>query len=257
MEEQTVEALIGRCFRPELLLPLAAARALYAGLPEKSPGLAGSTTRKGAYPDEVAAVMANVRDHFRPSGFSMSPDSLTTLIELVKAAGWTRVLEFGAGVSTFALPALVPQPLRYLSIEEDAGYAASIRAGLAVGGEKYGDVDIAQLDPGTSKIKVSLVGGKTIRAVRFEKLAETVRDAFGAHPPQIVIIDGPSSRMRWGRYAALIDLLDLLPKGTVVLLDDALRHREVNILNAWSNHPRIDVRGIYCLGTGTGISILK
>jgi hypothetical protein len=104
-------------------------------LPEKSPALPGSRNIKGAYSEDVAAAIAGVRDHFPPSNFSMSPEGLSALI------------------------ALVPQPLHYLSIDEDAAYAASIRRGVSIGGARYGGVQVTQLEIVPSDTKVTLVGG--------------------------------------------------------------------------------------------------
>jgi hypothetical protein len=34
--------------------------------------------------------------------------------------------------------------------------------------------------------------------MRFGNVVNAVRAAFGENPPQLVIVDGPKSRMRWG-----------------------------------------------------------
>lgn len=90
-------------------------------------------------------------------------------------------------------------------------------------------------------------------AASFQGLRHTLKAAFGAVPPELVLIDGPSGRARWGRFAALADIADLLAPGTIIMLDDALRYREVSILDEWRNRELIEMEGIFCMGTGLAV----
>lgn len=250
-----IEAALASQFSATLRLPLDAALALYGGMVEKSPGLTLTTKKRTPqYGGRINEIIAG-QSVFVPSGYSMSADSLEAVAGFVQAAGITRVLEFGAGVTTIVLPKLLGGRLeRYLSIEEDAAYAATL-APLLTGDAAYDKVTISQLqvdDEIGPKITRRDVG--TFRAASFKGLREVVEETFGNAPPQLVLIDGPSGRARWGRFAALADIATLLPEGTCILLDDALRYREVAILDEWRTQELAEVEGIYCLGTGIGVA---
>lgn len=242
-------------FPAHLRMPLDVALALYGGMESKSPGLT-LTTRKRTpvYSGEVADILGG-QSAFVPSGFSLSAASLQAVADFVREAGISRVLEFGAGVTTIVLPKLLGDSLRmYVSVEEDADYAATLRPVLAAD-PAYRRVSIARLDfseePGTP---ITRDGVGSFHATSFKGLRETVQAAFAENGPELVLIDGPSRRARWGRFNALADIVDLLPRGTLILLDDALRHREVGILDEWRRRGLAEIDGIVCLGTGIGLA---
>jgi len=250
-----IQRALATHFPAALRLPLDAALALYGGMATKTPGLTLTTKKRTPnYTGEVGEIIAG-QNAFVPSGYSMSADSLDAVAGFVRAAGITRVLEFGAGVTTIVLPKLLDRRLEcYISVEEDAAYAATL-APLLAEDPAYRKVAIAQLaidDDGGPEVTRRDAG--TIRTASFKGLSQVVQEAFAGAPPQLVLIDGPSGRARWGRFAALADIAALLPQGTCILLDDALRYREVAILDEWRRRALAEVEGIYCLGTGLAVA---
>jgi predicted O-methyltransferase YrrM len=246
---------IARHFPASLCLPLDAALALYKGMANKTPGLTLQTrNRTPIYSDEVARIIAG-QSAFSPSGYSMRGDSLDAVSGFIRDAGISRVLEFGPGVSTLVLPRLFEGQIeRYVCIEENLEYAANLMAAFA-GRATYDAVSIQCLELSEEKgPEVNRHDTGPFRAASFLGLSEAVKSAFGAQPPGLVLIDGPSRQARWGRFAALADLMELLPPGTVILLDDALRYREVSILDEWRSRELVEVDGIFCLGTGLAVA---
>ena len=69
-----------------------------------------------------------------------------------------------------------------------------------------------------------------------------------------MLIDGPSGRARWGRFAALADIAALLRQATCIFLDDALRYREASIPDEWRSQALVEVDDIYGVGTGLGVA---
>ena len=246
---------LARHFPASLCLPLDAALALYKGMANKTPGLTLQTrSRTPVYSDEAARIIAG-QSVFSPSGYSMRGDSLDAVAGFIRDASISRVLEFGPGVSTLVLPRLFHgQVDRYLCIEENPDYAASLVAAF-VGQAAYGAVSIQCLCLSEENgPEVNRPDTGPFRAASFQGLRQAVTSAFGARPPEVLLIDGPSGRARWGRFAALADLFELLPPGTVILLDDALRYREVSILDEWRSRELVEVDGIFCMGTGLAVA---
>lgn len=58
---------------------------------------------------------------------------------------------------------------------------------------------------------------------------------------QLVICDGPPGATRGGRYGLLPVMGDRLPAGSVILLDDATRAGEAEVLRRWSTEAKMDV----------------
>lgn len=246
---------LAKHFPAHLRMPLDVALALYGGMESKSPGLTLTTSKRPpVYAGEFADILGG-QSAFVPSGFSLKAPSLSAVAHFVREASISRVLEFGAGVTTIVLPKLLGAGLRmYVSVEEDADYAATLRPVLAAD-DAYRRVSIARLDfsedPGTL---ITRDGVRSFHATSFKGLRETVQAAFAERGPELVLIDGPSRRARWGRFTVLADIVDLLPRGTLILLDDALRHREVGILDEWRRRGLAEIDGIVCLGTGIGLA---
>lgn len=242
-------------FPAHLRMSLDVALALYGGMQSKSPGLTlAIRKRTPVYTGEIADVLAG-QSGFVPSGFSLSAASLEAVANFTREAGISRVLEFGAGVTTIVLPKLLGEGLRmYLSIEEDEAYAATLRPVLKAD-PAYRRVSIARLDlSAEAGTAVTRAGAGSFNATSYRGLRETVQAAFAENGPELVLIDGPSRRARWGRFAVLADIAELLPRGTLILLDDALRHREVGILDEWRRRGIAEVDSILCVGTGIGLA---
>lgn len=243
-------------FPAELLIPLPAIQALYDSFEQKSPGLAKRAQVRSQYPEDVESILARAQPAFTASAFSMSADSLVFVRRLFEAAQFETVLEFGAGVTTFALPPTLPNSARYISIDEDETYAAGIRSKVA---ELYPDrkIDVLSLTPAKSPTLRIALPERRVRPRSLVGLRDALMGLSLTKPPDVVIIDGPSRRVPWGRYTAVADISSLLPAGTIILLDDALRHREVSILGAWQRAGLVDVLGVYCIGTGTALAVRR
>jgi predicted O-methyltransferase YrrM len=249
------EAALARHFPKGLCVPLDAALALYAGMASKSPGLALHPKSSDPGYGGLAAEILASQDAFAASGYSLRGDSLEAVAGLIGDAGLCRVLEFGPGVSTLVLPRRFEGQIEtWLSIEENAEYAARLATALA-GHPAYGVVSLQCLAISEEAGPVvARPDGTPFRAAGFEGLRAAFKSAFGARPPDLVLIDGPSGAARWGRFAALADLVDVLAPGTLVLLDDALRHREVSILQEWRSRGLVEVDGIFCIGAGLAVA---
>ncbi len=252
---QARAAALARHFPAELRITLDAALALYAEMESKSPGLVPQRkSRRPVYAGAAAEILAG-QTTFAPSGYSLSNEGLEAVAGLIRDCGFSRVLEFGPGVTTLVLPRLFDGQIEcWLSIEENAEYGAVLASALN-GHPAYGVVNLQCLTASDEAGPVvQRSSGSAFRASSFQGLRQAFKASFGARPPDLVLIDGPSRAIRWGRFAALADLVDLLAPGTLVLLDDALRHREITILEAWRSRGLAEVEGIYRMGGGLAVA---
>jgi hypothetical protein len=58
---------------------------------------------------------------------------------------------------------------------------------------------------------------------------------------QLVICDGPPGATLGGRYGLLPVFGDRLPPGSVILLDDATRAGEVEVMHRWTSETKMDL----------------
>ena len=158
------------------------------------------------------------------SHWALAPRTLSFLARLVSVLKPAHVLELGSGTSTRVLAralAALGEGSRLTSFDNDPAFAASTRKALA------GD------------------GTAAVASVRFVPLVarscfgtlapvyEWERRTFAVEAPvDLVLIDGPP-RALGGRLGTLYQALRVARPGALVLLDDAERPEEAEVLEKW------------------------
>jgi len=88
----TIQSALATHFPAALRLPLDVVLGLYGGTATKTHGLTLTTKKRTRnYPGKVGDIFAG-QSAFRPSGYSMSADSLNAVAGFVRTAGNTCVL---------------------------------------------------------------------------------------------------------------------------------------------------------------------
>ncbi len=164
----------------------------------------------------------------RTRDWAASPDFLQTLAEEILGGQRRKIIEFGSGVSTIVIGRALQRVGggHLWSLEHDPEYAAESRANAARHG--IGDhvtVIDAPLTP------LSLPGWEG-RWYRREALPRT--DGL-----DLMVVDGPPfTASERARYPAVPMLFDQLRAGAMILLDDADRPQEREIVSRWCDeHP--------------------
>ena len=157
------------------------------------------------------------------TGWSASPRLANTLYTLIHEVQPRTVVEFGSGASTLVMAYALEQvgQGRILSLDHDAAYGAKTNATLA----KHGLTAFAEVHhaPLTA---VDLPDGT------WQWYDPATFD--GADEVDLVVIDGPPVKtQRLARYPALPLLADRLSDRAVLVLDDAARDDEQQIVDRW------------------------
>lgn len=172
----------------------------------------------------------------------MRPAGLVTVCNDIVLNGRRRVVELGSGTSTVLLARLLHQrpPLcgfRIAAVEHDARWAQWVTE---------------QLDREGMGAHVVVVHAPLVAHPRAERglswyddaaLAEGLRTALRGDPIDLLLVDGPPAYAAdhgLARYPALPVLRDRLAPGATVVLDDAERPGEQEILRRWERENGLD-----------------
>ena len=170
-----------------------------------------------------------------PSDWSLAPGDAEAVTDLIAARGLRTVVELGSGWSTLELAAAVAaQDGRLTSVDHDPAWAAEVRSALAAAG--FGSVRVieARLEPHP----LAPDGPPWYAA---DALAELPADI------DLLVVDGPPGGdpgLAGSRFPALPALLSKLSEDALVVLDDAARTGELEVLERWEAETgfRFDMR---------------
>lgn len=163
------------------------------------------------------------------------------------------ILEFGSGVSTLALATFAQElhgtgAVRVFSIDQDQEFLHRTQVALDDAG--LGDLVRLQHVP---VIRRQVLGHE----VPSYDLTSGLLDRFlGGCRPDLVLVDGPAAG-DLGRLSTVPLVLDRLPPGAWVFLDDALRDSEMQTAELWADWGRLDIRGIELIGHGLLVSRVR
>lgn len=178
-------------------------------------------------------------------GWAGSPDFQLQLVMLVRTHRPDVIVECGSGVSTLCLGYALQQngSGQLVSLEDHSGQA-SVSRQLA---KDSGLSDVVEIVD-APLVPTTLGGGQW----HWYDRSATAR----LPPCDMLVVDGPRGKLQpMSRYPALPLLADRLGTGSVVILDDAKREEEQEILRRWKReHP--EFRQEY-LRTEKGTAILR
>lgn len=159
--------------------------------------------------------------------WAISPDFALLLVRLIHERKPARIVEFGSGSSTLICSYCLQRlgAGEVISIDHDAGFAQKTRDDLRMHGlSDWEDVRVAELE-----------------ASQYLDDAQQPIDWYAAdvvaNVPDgvdLVIVDGPPAKNKsLARYPALPAIRDRLSAGATLLLDDADRREEREVLARW------------------------
>jgi hypothetical protein len=164
-------------------------------------------------------------------GWALDGPTIDRLAALVRERRPRAVLELGSGTSTVVLAALLGDAATLVTFEQDPGWAQHTRDALRERGLQAHVLDVGVGDVGA---------GAPPGYVLTDEAGELLR----AHPPEIVLVDGPTMESGASRLGA-VELVAPFAAGDVtLLLDDALRDAELRIAEAWGRRDDVTVAGI-------------
>jgi predicted O-methyltransferase YrrM len=172
----------------------------------------------------------------------MRPAGLATVCNDIVLNGRCRIVEFGSGVSTVLLARLLCQRwprggFRLAAVEHDARWARWVTGQLDREGIGSDVVVVhAPLTPHPHAERgLSWYDDDTVTA--------GLHSALRGDPIDLLLVDGPPAYTAGhglARYPALPVLLDRLVPGATVVLDDAERPGEQEVLRRWERETGLD-----------------
>ena len=162
------------------------------------------------------------------TSWSIAPEFAWWLFQHVTAARPGKIIELGSGTSTLVIAAALKRigKGRFLSFEHDHAYLEKTRALLqACDLQDYVELLYTPLE------KLDLDD----QSYRWYDLPYDLIDhMIGRSQLDLLLVDGPpAATNHHARYPAMVRLRDYCSESTVVLLDDAAREEEQEILGRW------------------------
>lgn len=168
--------------------------------------------------------------------------SLNYLLAWIRRERFSRVLEFGSGVSTVAMAReLTSTHGVILSVDQDPHYARRTAQWLAEHGLSAGAEVV------TSFITEASAGGYTTKCYDFN---EPLQRQIKSFAPELIVIDGPSQASGASRLAVIPLVAPLLERVVPFAMHDAYRDAEMEIARHWERDPRIHLDGMVAIGKG-------
>jgi predicted O-methyltransferase YrrM len=183
--------------------------------------------------DDVIALQAlqSLGGRYLPwSAWAMRPSGLLAVLNEVVLGSRERILECGSGISTIYLARLLAdRGGRAVSLEHDPRWAGFVGGELeAEELEGSARVVLAPLE----EHAMALGGTRWYR----DSAARDAVEALGG-PIDLLLVDGPPAgepEAALSRYPAVPVLADTLAPNAVVILDDANRAGEAQVLDRWT-----------------------
>ena len=175
------------------------------------------------------AALAPLGGGYLPwTSYCIRPASLALVCDDVMVFGRRSLLELGSGTSTVVLARLLRQLGGHLtSVEHDELWLERVRRWL----------DIEGLADQVTLVHAPLVPSSQALATSSWYDEVVLKDAALPHAPfDLVLVDGPPAgeeRDGTARFPALPFLLPHLAAGALVVLDDAHRPGETEVLRRW------------------------
>jgi predicted O-methyltransferase YrrM len=162
------------------------------------------------------------------TSWSVAPEFAWWLFQQVTTTRPGKIIELGSGTSTLVIAAALKQlgVGRFLSFEHDHAYLEKTRDLLQVCGlQEHVELIFAPLEE-------MELEGETYRW--YDLPYDLIDHMAGRGGLDLLLVDGPpAATNRHARYPALPRLRDYCNESTLVLLDDAGREEEQEILGRW------------------------
>jgi hypothetical protein len=189
---------------------------------------------------EIRALLAGLPC----GGWAMHGATIDRLVAVVNTKRPRFVAEFGSGTSTLAvahvLAHLHGDETRLVSFDQDLRWMRHTRERL----DERGLTDVVQL------VHLPLGPGPGGSPVRCYEMTDEGRAALTAHPPELVVVDGPSLISGASRLGVVDLVAPFLASTATILLDDAFRDAELCVAERWRARDDVELLGVWLIGLG-------
>ena len=231
-------------------------------------GLFPTTNFKQGHMDELLSdpVMQKVKDDYTYTAWSMEPDSITFLKDVIEMYKPQVVLELGSGISTPILAAKLKQVWEgeeitpaYVTVDQSDEYLdQTLKLVKSSGAE-----DITK--PIIFPMAYFKVGEKTgddnqqvLACYDFDE--EKLYEACGGVRPDMVIVDGPTGGgvggFPFARMLTAPILSMIVQPNALFCMDDAYRDTEIKETQSWIESNTLQVLGVKAVGKGLMMGLM-
>lgn len=168
--------------------------------------------------------------------YSILPSTIHHVANEVIVNERTKIIEFGAGYSTFVLAKLIKKNnlnAKFYSIESNLDWIDLLRGVL----EKEELTDFV-------KLIHSPLTDSAFSFKEHKKWYDTdiLDKHIGNEKFDLVVVDGPMGTEKYSRFGAIPYLLNKLKEDYFILLDDTFRKEELEIIEEWSKTLKVNYR---------------
>jgi hypothetical protein len=211
-------------------------------------------------------VMKKVKDDYNYTAWSMEPDSITFLKDVIEMYKPRVVLELGSGISTSILSAKLKEVWKgskdkpvYVTIDQSDDYLEQTLKLV----EKAGTKDITK--PLIFPITYYKVGeqgedGKVNALACYDFDEKKLFEATGGLRPDMIIVDGPTGGGVGGfPFARMLTapILSMYAKPDALFcMDDAYRDTEIKETQSWIESQTLHVLGVKAVGKGLMMGLI-
>lgn len=161
-------------------------------------------------------------------GFAASPDYLLKINEIIREKKPNLILEAGSGVSTLIASYALKKygGGKIISLDHTEKYAQQTKYELKKHNlESYAEVIYAPLKKHI--FPISDLYSNYLIWYNTESIISQIDSV------DLFIIDGPPSKVKNARFPALPIMFDKMKPGTIIILDDAKRKNEQEVIKLW------------------------
>lgn len=232
--------------------------------------LTGETAPLLATGEDLTLAQQHMEDSFIRDGlqglkltsWGIDVDTLNWLVRFMRGSGIVRVLEFGSGLSSLAFAhgcrvnavasgyseRAGDDPM-VISIEQDGAFAAQTREML----EKAGLSRVVRV------VHAPLVERSCGEAMTqgYDVDLADIPDVSADWTAELVFIDGPATEDGLGRVVAAMDSVGRASQGCRLLMDDAFRGEEMDMIADLQCNSDWMVKGVAVVGKGVAAAELR
>lgn len=189
------------------------------------------------YAMSILQPLMSGKDYLAINGGALRPFCMAYILNEIIINKRKSIIEFGSGISTILIARLIKEnelPVSFVSVEHNIEWIEVLKKQL----EKENLTDFAKIE------YINLVDQNTEFGNILSYDSQRILNIVGDSKYDLIIVDGPPANtreIRYSRYPVFLNLINNLSNDYCLIIDDANRKGEKEIINTYKNtYPKLD-----------------